>query len=551
MRPIVLAVITGLLYTLSLPNFDIGLLAWVALLPLHLAIDGVTPRRSFWIGWLAGTAAFVGSMSWVITAMHLYGKVPLVISFALMVLLSAYLGLYVALYTVAFIRCKTALPGLAFLGAPFVWVALEWVRTYFLSGLPWSLLGYSQYKWLPAIQIADLTAVYGVSFVIVFVNAALAEVGLWLSHRQRHKPIGNFPWLPPATAIVALALTLLYGQVKLNRLADSDQPEGPQGRSIRIGLVQANIDQSVKWDASYRQTTQDRYSRLTAQAAVNTDLVIWPEAATPYLFEIEPEYRAEINALVRASGVPLLFGSPAVGYYPNRRPYLMNSAYLLSTDGHILGRYDKRHLVPFGEYIPFHSSILFFLDKLVEGIGNFEAGTAPTILTVPPKATADTQDQPTASLSAPAKFGVVICYEVIFPNEVREFVANGVDFMVTITNDAWFGRSSAPYQHFGMVALRAVENRVAFARAANTGISGFIAPTGRIIEATPTFSELALTGRIPIRRTLTFYSKHGDVFAYACVIIAATFLVASHLRHRQVARGVRAEEPRGRGRRKT
>ena len=556
-RPIVLAVVTGLLYTLSLPNFDLGLLAWVALLPLHVAIDGMTRRRAFWIGWLAGTASFVGSMSWVITAMHLYGKVPVIISFALMLLLSAYLGLYVALYVLAFTWLKAGLPAFASLGTPFVWVTLEWVRTYLFSGLPWSLLGYSQYTWLPAIQIADLTAVYGVSFVIVLVNAGLAEACLWLLRRRvpphlNPLPTRPFPWPVPTAAVLVLASTLLYGHMRLQTLGARNVGDEARSRTITIGLVQANIDQAVKWDASYRRATQNRYSRLTAQAAANADLVVWPEAATPYLFEVEPEYRAEVAALVKAAGVPLLFGSPTLGYFPNRRPYLMNSAYLLSTDGRILGRYSKRHLVPFGEYIPLHDSLLFFLDKLVEGIGDFQAGTEATVLSLPQKPSSPAANpEPLATSPSPPplppgargqlRFGVVICYEVIFPNEVREFAADGADFMVTITNDAWFGRSSAPYQHFGMVVFRAVENRLAFARSANTGISGFIDQTGRIIEATPIFSEVALSGKIPVGRTPTFYSRHGDVFAYACVIISALLLAWARWRD---ARNVRAEQGR-------
>jgi apolipoprotein N-acyltransferase len=199
----------------------------------------------------------------------------------------------------------------------------------------------------------------------------------------------------------------------------------------------------------------------------------------------------------------------------------MNSAYLFSPEGRILGRYDKRHLVPFGEYIPL-KSFLFFLEKLVEGIGDFEAGTVPTVLALPAK-----PDGQAATLHAPAKFGVVICFEAIFPSLVREFVRDGADFMVTITNDAWFGDSAAPYQHFGMVVLRAVENHTAFARAANTGISGFIDPYGRVLNASPIFTEQAMVGRIAVRNAPTFYSRHGDVFAYGCVIITGLFLLAA------------------------
>lgn len=515
LRRIVLACLTGILYPFCFPDYDLGWLAWVVLVPLHLALDEATPRRAFWLGWLSGLIAFIGSMYWVVTAMHLYGKLPESLSYAAMLLLTAYLGLYVAIYAVgvSWIR-KTAF---AFIGAPFIWVALEWLRTYLFSGLPWALLGYSQYRWLPVIQIADHTGVYGVSFLVALVNAALADAALWTLERFTRQSVGTFPALSPGAALLAIAITLLYGLWYLGR----PPHVGEATRSISIGLVQANIDQAQKWDAAYRRETLNRYARLTARAADGTALVIWPEAATPFLFEQETDYQREITALVRKHGIPLLFGSPALRRYPNGRPYLLNSAYLLSTQGSILGRYDKRHLVPFGEYVPARTA-LFFLDKLVEGIGDFEPGTIPAVLEAPLRPQ-DVSGRP------PVKFGVVICYEVIFPNLVREFVERGAEFMVTITNDAWYGVSSAPFQHFGMVVLRAVENRVAFARAANTGVSGFIDPQGRILLATPIFDEHGVTGRIPLSRPSTFYTRRGDVFAYACAIITGLLLLAAQL----------------------
>ncbi len=512
-RPFGLAGLTGLLFPLCFPDLNFGWLAWVALVPLHLALDGTATRRSLWLGWLAGFLAFTGIMSWVVTAMHQYGKMPLVASYPLMWLLAAYLGLFVGLYAAGFTWLSRReastqarrVPAWAPLGAPCLWVSLELVRTHLLSGLPWMLLGYSQYQWLPIIQIADLTSVYGVSFLIVLVNVALAEVLLWAWRRFRLRQAQAFPWPASAAATLFLLASLAYGQAALT---SETRAEGQQ--SLVVGLVQPNVDQAHKWDQAYRRETLERYAKLTAQAAKDVDLLLWPEAATPFLFEDEPIYRVEVAVLVHRHGAPLLFGSPALRRYPNGRPYLLNSAYLLSPDGRIVGRYDKRHLVPFGEYIPLHSSVLFFLDKLVEGIGDFEAGTEATVFT------------PAVRPGTPQPhIGVVICYEVIFPDLVREFVARGANVMTTITNDAWFGDSSAPSQHFAMVVLRAVENRVAFARSANTGISGLIDPSGRILLATPIFTEQAVSGRIPLRRTLTFYSRYGDVFAYACVIITA------------------------------
>jgi apolipoprotein N-acyltransferase len=523
-----LAALTGLLYPLCFPDFGQGWLAWIVLLPLHLAIGGTATRRAFWLGWLAGLLGFAGVMFWVVTAMHLYGKVPVAISYSLMLLLATYLGLFVALYTAGLAWLRKSFPRYALLGAPFLWVTLEWLRTYLFSGLPWDLLGYSQYQWLPVIQVADHTGVYGISFLVVLVNVALTDVQQWSLERfrpsSREMPAVPFPWPTPATAVLALAVTLWYGQAHLK-----DSSSTSSASSIRIGLVQANIDQAHKWDAAYRRETLDRYQRLTEQAATNVDLLIWPEAATPFLFEREPDYSREVLRLVETHRAPLLFGSPALRHYPTGRPYLLNSAYLLAPDGTVRGRYDKQHLVPFGEYIPLKSSLLFFLDKLVEGIGDFEAGTAATVLSV-----SDKPDMPPAvpAEGSSPRFGVVICYEVIFPNLVREFVAGGAEFMVTITNDAWFGASAAPFQHFGMVVLRAVENRRAFARAANTGISGFIDSQGRILSATPIFEERAVTGVISTERTVTFYTSYGDVFAYACVIITGLLAAVAWRRRR-------------------
>jgi apolipoprotein N-acyltransferase len=404
-------------------------------------------------------------------------------------------------------------------------VTLELIRTYILSGLPWGLLGYSQYRQIEVIQIADHMGVYGVSFLIVLVNVALAESLSWLMPLLRGFRPAKLPWeLVTMTALLVM-LSWEYGLRTLSGTSFSDITRS----SVNVGVVQPNIDQAVKWDTAYREETLARFDRLTGQLGRALDLVVWPEAATPFIFEREPVYQLQVIALANRAQAPILFGSPALRFYSDRRPYLLNSAYLLSPDGQVLGRYDKHHLVPFGEYIPLKSSLLMFLDKLVEGIGDFEAGPGSTVLTLTPKPRSAAVST-TGTMPRPVKFGVAICYEVIFPNLVRQFAANGAEFLVTVTNDAWFGRSSAPSQHFAMVVFRSVENHLAFARAANTGISGFIDPFGRIVEATPIFTEQAVQATIQVWRPHTFYSKHGDVFAYGCVIICALLCLFSYFR---------------------
>ena len=519
---------------LCFPKFDLGLLAWGALVPLHLALDQCSRRRAFWVGWLAGLIGFTGIMAWVVTAMTTYGKVPLIVSDAILLLLTAYLGLYVGLYSLAFVWLREIIPRYGIFFAPCFWVALELLRTYALSGLPWCLLGYSQYRELDLIQIADHTGVYGVSFLIILVNVALAELILWLMPFFRGFHPAKLPWELLTTAAACMLLSWLHSSLVLTE----EDPKQSQS-SIIIGVVQPNIDQAVKWDDQYRDETMQRFDRLTARLGTDTDLVVWPESATPFVLEREGDYQLQLIDWAARAQSPILLGSPALRFYPDRKPYLLNSAYLLGPDGNLLGRYDKHHLVPFGEYIPLKSSVLFFLDKLVEGIGDFEAGSGATVLSFTPKSLSGSDPSDTRSV----KFGVAICYEVIFPDLVRKFAANGAEFLVTITNDGWFGPSSAPAQHFSMVVFRSVENHLAFARSANTGISGFIDPFGRILDQTPLFTEHALRASIPIGHSRTFYSYYGDVFAYGCAIITAILWLYGYFRTEEPTPGTTAIEP--------
>jgi apolipoprotein N-acyltransferase len=512
-RLILLAATTGVLLPYCFPRYDLGLLAWVALIPLHVALEGLSRRRqAFWLGWIAGIISSTGIMAWVVTAMHTYGKVPLVFSYGIMLLLTAYLGLYVGLYSAGVVWFRMLVPRYGLFAAPCLWVAMELLRTYVLSGLPWSLLGYSQYRQLDVIQIADHLGVYGVSFLVVLTNVALAELYLWLMPLFRGFRPARLPWELVTTAAMLVGLSWAYSTSLIAR-------EGIESSktTLQVGVVQPNVDQAVKWDQGFRDETIRRYDRLTESFGYGADLIVWPEAATPFIYEREPVYQLQLVAMANRAGAPLLFGSPAVRFDADRKPFLLNSAYLLSPDGQLLGRYDKQHLVPFGEYIPLKSSLLFFLEKMVEGIGDFQAGPGPTILSFQLK------ESNGADPARRVKFGVVICYEVIFPDLVRRMAASGAEFLVTITNDAWFGDSSAPAQHFSMVVFRSVENHLAFARAANTGISGFIDPFGRIIAASPIFMQTALQGEIAVRQTQTFYSRHGDVFAYGCMLISLLF----------------------------
>ncbi len=508
--------LTGLLHPLCFPDFDLGWLAWGLLVPLHWALTELTPAKAFRYGWLAGAIAFVGTIPWVITAMNQYGQVPYVVSVLLMLLLATYLGLFWGVYSWGYVTVQHQFPGWLLLGAPSLWVSLEYLRTYALSGFPWTLLGYSQYQWLPIIQVSDMAGVYGVSFIVDMGNVILLSMLRWMWQMWCRKEGGvvSFPWRPASTFLVILIASLAYGHWQIIQQAMLDQ----SARSLSIGLVQPNITQDKKWDTAYTDETMKRYASLSRQAGQNLDLLIWPEAATPFFFEKELDYQQIILTILRDTQSPLLFGSPTLRFEPDGSPYLLNSAYMLSPEKLLTGRYDKRHLVPFGEYVPL-KSLLFFLEKLVVGIGDFKPGHGPMTLHLP--------DLPSESH---ATFGVPICFEIIFPNLVRQMVKEDANFLVTLTNDAWFGDSAAPYQHFAMVVFRAVENHRAFARAANTGISGFIGPDGRILAKTPIFSQQTVTGTIPLRTlTSTFYTQYGDVFSWGCVILTGFLLIGCRM----------------------
>ncbi len=497
LRNAALATASGLLLAASFPALQFHLLAWFALVPLLIALKNSSVKNGFWTGGLAGLVYFAGTVHWVTNSIHFYGNVPLVPASLVTLLLAAYCAIYTALFGAALIPLGKNHPSLTFLAAPALWTALELARTYVFSGFPWSLLGYTQYTALPVIQVAEFTGVYGLSFLIVLVNAALAE---FIVNRKR--------FIPLVAAGVVLALVLSYGVLQLRK------PEA-QG-TFKVSVIQGNIEQDQKWDPAYEREVLDVYERLTLKAAKQRpDLILWPETATPFYFtsprESDQKRTHELERFVKSNHIPLLFGSPTVEFLPGRVVHLRNSAFLLSPEGATLAEYHKFHLVPFGEYVPL-KSVLFFVDKMVEAIGDFQAGSEYTVMSVP---VPDKKD---------VKVSTVICYEIIFPDLVRRFVDQGAAVITTITNDAWFGRTAAPYQHFSMAVLRAVENRVPIARAANTGISGFIDAKGNILQTSGIFVEADLMQALTPGSAKTFYTRYGDIFSYLCVIFTLALL---------------------------
>jgi apolipoprotein N-acyltransferase len=494
-KDILLSLLSGVLLVLSFPNFDFEFLAWFALVPLLLSIEGKGLYYSFKLGFLTGLTSFLGILYWIIVAVHSYGNVPLVLSVVILLLLVVYLSLFIGAFTflTRLIQVRSGIE--TFFLTPIIWAALEYLRSFLLTGFPWAELGHSQYLNLPFIQMADITGVYGLSFVILLVNTTLFSV-----LRQWTKKI--FPFREVAITALILLGFLIYGYVKIESV-DRQMFQNP---SLKIGLVQGNIDQSIKWDESFQKETLKIYERLSFKVSeAKPDLIIWPETATPFFFQDAKEYQPFVLDIPKKTNAFLLFGTPSYKIEKGKINHY-NSAYLVSTSGQLKGRYDKIHLVPFGEYIPMQN-LLFFIGSLGEGIGDFKSGKKIFNFPLPQ-----------------GKFGVLICFEIIFPDLCRKFVKDGANFLVTITNDAWFGRTSAPYQHFSIATFRAIENRVFIARAANTGISGFIDPKGRILKQGRIFTEEAMNGTIRLSSEKTFYTLYGDVFAWICSGFSILFL---------------------------
>jgi apolipoprotein N-acyltransferase len=521
-RKLILAALSGGLLSVAFPTTGIWLIAWVALVPLLWVLKDARPREALLIGWVAGLVHFLTVLFWMMNTLTRYGGLSYPLSFGVLVLLSAYLALYVAVFAWAVV----ALPGgdrsLRWLVTPCAWVTVELARAHALGGFPWANLGYTQYSVLPIIQIADITGVYGVAFLVVLLNSTAFELLENLSLARRIGPVrhpttvGNLRLLV-STGLV-LTLVLGYGAWTLSRPERTVQPDSAE---LPFALLQGNIPQDIKWSKKFQQETVNLYAVLAGEVSrapgPTPKLIVWPETAAPFYFEDDGPLLKQVQDLARQTKAYHLVGAPA---YEKLDGEIVsyNRAYLIDPDGRMVGHYDKIHLVPFGEYVPF-SSVLFFVGQMAQGIGTFYAGDEYTVFEIPQ-----------------GRFGTLICFEVIFPNLVRKFVKGGAQFLVNITNDAWFGRSAASSQHLSMAAFRAVENRVPLIRAANTGITAVVDPFGRIRESTDLFVRTYVTDTIAVKsEAWAVYSAVGDLFAYLCVVavlVVAGFGAVRPRRHR-------------------
>ena len=496
--------LSAVLLILAFPKFDLGFLAWIGLVPLFIALKDKSLKWAFGLSFLTGITFLMGIFYWI----NFIGG----FEWFHFILLGLYFGSYFGLFglTVNFISQTTAISSV--FSAPFVWVSLEYLRSHadFL-GLPWALLGHSQYLNIPVIQIASFTGVYGISLLIVLVNMALSEVILsWVSMR-RGTLVGRWPeaFKLATVPIVVLGTSLTYGFTVTHNSTASD--------TIRITVIQGNIPQEIRWEREYIKRNLDTHIALTREAANagHTALIVWPETSVQGSLTQDLSLMNMLSTLASETQTNLLVGSavrPKFGSREFRMRNWFNSAFLVSSGGRIVGKYDKIKLLPFAEYLPYKET-LPWPETLASKAANFIPGKEYTLFNV-----------------NGAKFGAMICWENIFPDLFRNLVSNGANFMVNITNEAWFGKTAAPYQFMAMNVFRAVENRVAIARAANTGISGFIDPSGKILGTVKDgnrdiFVKGYLTMDIPILRQRTFYTRYGDIFAYLTLVMTSILLL--------------------------
>lgn len=506
-----LAVISGVLQILAFPLPNIYPLSWAAIAPLLVAVlharepedihlpsalaQKLVPAsagQGFLLGYLSGVIWYAGTCYWVYHTMHLYGGLSAAAAFGILVLFCLYLGLYEGLFGLVVALLAGGRPGgarRALFLSPFVWVALELARTR-VSGFPWNLLGTAQVSNISLNRLATITGVYGLSFEIMLVNTVFAAAFLVGSEKRKVILV--------EAVVVAAALQLL-----------ALIHPAPLRASQTALLVQENIPilPSDDWTAPYYQSMLDDLSRLSVPGPPKPDLVVWPESPAPFYVN-DARFRSVIAAVAEKDHAYVVAGS--LGEQAGAPPgtgQLYNSAALMSPQGQWVARYDKIHLVPFGEYVPF-KSLLGFAGSLTREVGEFGRGSSRQPLVVDGY-----------------KLGVFICYESVFPDEVRQFARNGGQVFVNISNDGWYGDTGAWAQHLNQARMRAVENDRWLLRDTNTGLTASIDPYGRIVARLPRKQRAALEAPYALVSGTTFYTRHGDWFAWLCAIISVAALL--------------------------
>ncbi|HVE70746.1 MAG TPA: apolipoprotein N-acyltransferase [Thermoanaerobaculia bacterium] len=479
-----LALTSGALLAFAFPNVAIGWLAFVALAPLLIAVVRAgSGREAFLQGWIALTTAWLIMVPWVVRVMSHYGGLPHTVGVLLLIAMALILGLYGGLFAWLVKRFRLGPRFLPWLAIPLAWAAGEYARTYLLSGFPWNLIATALIDYPSFVQLDRFAGPYFLGALVVLPSVVIA----WLV-TQRVAGVGR------VIVVGALGIIMLVwwgtGLVATKLIA---RPRG--AATVTAALLQPNIAQEMRWDESNVLRIYQQMIGMTIEAADRgAKIVVWPESTVPLSYTETHFYRSEIEELSRRYDIDIILGSVATD--PSKPNRLWNSAFLAS-GGRTIGHYDKIRLVPFGEYVPLRR-VLFFAEKLVRAVGEFEFGS---------------NDFP---LGGKLKYGPAICYEIVYPQISRTQVKNGADVLVTITNDAWYD-GSAPAQHLWQARMRAVENDRYLLRSATTGISAFVDPTGQVQSWIPMGKEGIIYAKFEPRTEKTPYVRFGDWFAWAAI----------------------------------
>jgi len=525
LRQWLLAITSGILQVLIFPSPSIFAFSWVALAPLLVAIlqpnsnqrsfsngklssgelldslgrnlSATTPRQGFWLAYIGGVVWYAGSCYWVYHVMNVYGGLDAPVAAGVLLLFCLFYGIYHGLF--GYLLAMAARPRPhgrrnALLLTPFLWVGLEFLRSRILKGFPWDLLGTAQVDNIPLTRIATVTGVYGISFLIALVNAGIVAAYL-APERQRRQLLA---------IAFAVAVMLQLGVLASPRSAPVDDD---------AVLVQSNIPLDESWTLESFNQTLTELKRLSAAPpgaqGKKTNLIVWPESPAPF-FDNDDDFRIPLSSLARAQNAYVVAGAVGtVAGANSATPEVANRAVVVAPNGDWIGRYDKIHLVPFGEYVPY-KFIFGFAQKLTREVGDFRPGTSRTVFPA--------GDQ---------RVAVFICYESVFPEEIRQFAANGAQVFINISNDGWYGEHGAPGQHLNMARMRAIENNRWVLRDTNTGITASIDPYGRIVAQAPRNQRTSLLAPYGVISTQTFYTRHGDWFAWTCAIISLLALFVS------------------------
>ncbi len=499
----ILAAASGFMIALTFPDYELWPLAWVGLIPLFIALREKQTHQGAILGMVTGLFYFGPTVPWLSNTMIDFGHLPPLLAHAATALTITILSFYIGLF--GFLHTKMARVYnelYACIWAPLIWVAIEMLRMYFpIISFPWARIADSQYNILSIIQFADIFGEEGVSFLIVMVNAAFASLLYWYQFRNKERSKPSFPLTQIVVVAFAVISSLAYGAWRQNNISE------PDGEAVKVALIQGNIDQNRKWDKNYKDEQLAIYVNATARAAGDgAQFVVWPETAAPFYYGSDAFHDSIIENLSQSNGIPIVFGAP--GFKRDGENYTAyNRAWIVTPDGR-KDKYDKVHLVPFGEYVPLKKA-LFFLERLVTALGDMEPGDQLNLLD-----------------SGRYKIGVQICYEIIFPAYSRIMAQDGAAVIVNITNDSWFGDSPASRQSMAMAVFRAVENRAPILRAAQSGVSTIILPSGEITGETNLFERTTLSGEFtPKQGGISYFTAGGWTFGWLIALVAIAQIV--------------------------